>query len=166
MSQAAIEKKALQVEALVEKMKQTPAIVMVNYRGLSVEDVTTLRGQLYDNDCELKVIKNNITRRAAEALGYDALVADLVGPTAVAFSNSDSVAAAKVLYEFAKEHPALELKAGILDGEVLGVEQVQQLAQIPSREALLTMFAGGILQPIKEVAIGLNMHIENLESNQ
>ena len=166
MSQAAIEKKALQVDALVEKMKQTPAVIMVNYRGLSVEDVTTLRSQLYDNDCELKVIKNNITRRAAEALGYDSLLTDLVGPNAVAFSNSDSVAAAKVLYEFAKDHPALELKAGILDGEVLGVDQVQQLAKIPSREALLTMFAGGLLQPIKEVAIGLNMHIENLETNQ
>lgn len=166
MSQAAIEKKAHDVETLVEKMKQTPAVVMVNYRGLTVEDVTELRGQLYENDCELKVIKNNITRRAVEALGHGSITDDLVGPNAVAFSNSDSVAAAKILYEFAKEHPALELKAGIVDGEVMTVDQVKQLAQIPSREALLTMFAGGLIQPIKEFAIGLNMHIENLESHQ
>lgn len=166
MSQAAIERKAQQVDALVEKIKQTPAVVMVNYRGLTVEEVTNLRSELYANDCELKVIKNNITRRAAEALGYDALMDDLVGPNAVAFSNSDSVSAAKILYEFAKDHPVLELKSGIVDGEVMNLDQINQLAQIPSREALLTMFAGGLLQPIKEVAIGLNMHIENLESNQ
>jgi large subunit ribosomal protein L10 len=166
MSQAAIEKKSQEVATLVEKMKATPAVVMVNYRGLTVEEVTELRGQLYDSDCELKVIKNNITRRAVESLGYDGIVSDLVGPNAVAFSNSDSVAAAKVLYEFAKDHPALELKSGIVDGEVLSLEHLQQLAQIPSREALLTMFAGGLIQPIKQVAIGLNMHIENLESTQ
>lgn len=166
MSQAAIDKKMVQVEALIEKMKQAPAIVLVNYRGLSVSEVTELRSQLYESDCELKVIQNNITRRAVESLGYHDLASDLVGPNAVAFSYSDSVAAAKIIHEFAKDHPALELKMGVVDNEVLSVEQMTQLAQIPSREVLLTMFAGGIIQPIKEVAIGLNMHIEKLESNQ
>lgn len=164
MSQKAIERKAFEVEALTEKIKSTPSIVLLNYLGLTVEEVTQLRSQLYENDCEMKVIKNNIIKRAAIAAGYDSLVDDLAGPNAIAFSNSDSVSAAKVIYEFAKDHPELELKSGVVDQNVLDVAQMQQIAQIPSREALLTMFAGGILQPIKEVAIGLNMHIENLES--
>jgi len=164
MSQKAIEKKAFEVEALAEKIKNTPSIVLVNYLGLTVEEVTQLRSQLYENDCEMKVTKNNIIKRAVIAAGYDRLVDGLSGPNAIAFSNSDSVSAAKVIYEFAKDHPKLELKSGIVDQNVLDTAQMAQIAQIPSREALLTMIAGGLLQPIKEVAIGLSMHIENLES--
>lgn len=163
MVRKAIEKKIFEVEALTEKMKSVPSFVIVDYLGLTVEAVTTLRRQLYDAKCEFKVIKNNIIRRAAITAGLDDLADGLVGPSAVAFSNEDPVAAAKILYEFAKSHKALKLKKGTVDSQVLSVEQVQQLAQTPSRETLLTMFAAGLLQPIKEVAIGLQMHIENLE---
>lgn len=163
MVRKAIEKKIFEVETLTEKMKSVPSFVVVDYLGLTVEAVTTLRRQLYDAKCEFKVIKNNIIRRAAIAAGLDDLADGLVGPSAVAFSNEDPVAAAKILYEFAKTHDALKLKKGSVDSQVLNLEQVQQLAQTPSRETLLTMFAAGLLQPIKEVAIGLNMHIENLE---
>jgi large subunit ribosomal protein L10 len=159
----AIEKKIFEVETLTEKMKAVPSLIVVDYLGLTVEAVTTLRRQLYDAKCDFKVIKNNIIRRAAIAAGLDDLADGLVGPSAVAFSNEDPVAAAKILYEFAKTHDALKLKKGTVDSQVLNLEQVQQLAQTPSRETLLTMFAAGLLQPIKEVAIGLNMHIENLE---
>ena len=163
MVRKAIEKKIFEVETLSEKMKSVPSLIVVDYLGLTVEAVTTLRRQLYDAKCEFKVIKNNIIRRAAIAAGIDDLADGLVGPSAVAFSNEDPVAAAKILYEFAKTHDALKLKKGTVDSQVLNFEQVQQLAQTPSRETLLTMFAAGLLQPIKEVAIGLNMHIENLE---
>lgn len=163
MVRKAIEKKIFEVEALTEKMKSVPSFVIVDYLGLTVEAVTTLRRQLFDAKCEFKVIKNNIIRRAAITAGLDDLADGLVGPSAVAFSNEDPVAAAKILYEFAKSHKALKLKKGTVDSQVLSVEQVQQLAQTPSRETLLTMFAAGLLQPIKEVAIGLQMHIENLE---
>lgn len=163
MVRKAIEKKIFEVETLTEKMKSVPSFVVVDYLGLTVEAVTTLRRQLYDAKCEFKVIKNNIIRRAAIAAGLDDLADGLVGPSAVAFSNEDPVAAAKILYEFAKTHDALKLKKGTVDSQVLSVEQVQQLAKTPSRETLLTMFAAGLLQPIKEVAIGLQMHIENLE---
>ncbi len=165
MSQKAIEKKQQLVEALTEKIKSTPSVVILDYLGLTVEEVTQLRVELYNNNCEMKVIKNNITRRAAEAAGFSEMVEHLVGPNAVAFSNSDSVSAAKVIYDFAKDHKNLELKVGIVDGAFMNHEQITTIATIPSREALLTMIAGGLLQPIKEVAIGLNMHIENLEQN-
>ncbi len=164
MVRKAIEKKIFEVEALTEKMKSVPSIVVVDYLGLTVEQVTDLRRQLYGSNCELKVIKNNIIRRAAIAAGLEGLADGLVGPSAVAFSNEDSVAAAKILFNFAKQNDALKLKKGTVDSQVLSLEQVQQLAQTPSRETLLTMIAAGLLQPIKEVAIGLNMHIENLES--
>lgn len=163
MLRKAIEKKVFEVEALTEKIKSIPSIVVVDYLGLTVEEVTELRRQLFDANCEFKVIKNNIIRRAAIEAGFDALADGLVGPSAVAFSNEDSVAAAKILYDFAKSHKALKIKKGTVDSQVLSLEEVNQLAQIPSRETLLTMFAAGLLQPIKEVAIGLNMHIENLE---
>lgn len=163
MVRKAIEKKIFEVEALTEKMKAVPSLVVVDYLGLTVEQVTNLRSQLYEANCEFKVIKNNIIRRSAIAAGLDDLADGLVGPSAVAFSNEDPIAAAKILYEFAKTHDALKLKKGTMDAVVLDLEGVQQLAQTPSRETLLTMFAAGLLQPIKEVAIGLNMHIENLE---
>lgn len=163
MVRKAIEKKIFEVEALSEKMKSVPSIVVVDYLGLTVEEVTNLRSQLYDANCEFKVIKNNIIRRSAIAAGLDDLADGLVGPSAVAFANEDPVAAAKILYEFAKNHDALKLKKGTMDSIVLDTEGIIQLAQTPSRETLLTMFAAGLLQPIKEVAIGLNMHIENLE---
>ena len=165
MSQKAIEVKQQQVEVLAEKMKASNSVVIVDYLGLTVEEVTNLRVELLNNGCEFKVIKNNIIRRAAIEAGYKDLVDSLVGPNAVAFSNEDSVSAAKVVYEFAKNHPKLELKVGIVDDEFMNEDAIQTIATIPSREALLTMFAGGLLQPIKEVAIGLSMHIENLENN-
>lgn len=165
MSQKAIEVKQQQVEQLAEKMKASNSVVIVDYLGLTVEEVTNLRVELLNNGCEFKVIKNNIIRRAAIEAGYKDLVDSLVGPNAVAFSNEDSVSAAKVVYEFAKNHPKLDLKVGIVDDEFMNEDAIQTIATIPSREALLTMFAGGLLQPIKEVAIGLSMHIENLENN-
>jgi large subunit ribosomal protein L10 len=165
VSQKAIEVKQQQVEVLAEKMKASNSVVIVDYLGLTVEEVTNLRVELLNNGCEFKVIKNNIIRRAAIEAGYKDLVDSLVGPNAVAFSNEDSVSAAKVVYEFAKNHPKLELKVGIVDDEFMNEDAIQTIATIPSREALLTMFAGGLLQPIKEVAIGLSMHIENLENN-
>ncbi len=164
LSKKAIEKKQLLVDALTEKMQSSNSVVIVDYLGLTVEQATALRVELLNAGCELKVIKNNIIRRAAKAAGYGDMVEHLTGPNAVAFSNEDSVSAAKVVYEFAKAHKKLELKVGVVDGEFMNNEKIQTIATIPSREALLTMFAGGLLQPIKEVAIALSLHAENLEA--
>lgn len=164
MSEKAIAKKIIEVETLVEKMQNSSSFVVADYSGLTVEQVTKLRTELRENGCEMKVIKNNITRRAAEAAGYGELAEGLVGPNAVAFSAEDSVAAAKVIYEFAKENDALELKVGVVDGEFMDNDKIKQIATIPSRETLLTMFAAGLLQPIKEFAIAVDLHVQNLEN--
>ena len=163
MSEKAIAKKKEEVLALAERMKSADSFVIVDYAGLTVEQVTKLRRELLATGCELKVIKNNITRRAAQEAGYSGLVEALIGPNAVAFGDNDSVAAAKAVYDFAKENKELELKVGVVDGEFMNNEAIQTIATIPSRETLLTMFAAGLLQPIKEVAIALDLHAQNLE---
>ncbi len=165
MSEKAIAIKGEEVNALVEKMQNSNSFVIVDYSGLTVEQVTKLRRALLENGCEFKVIKNNITRRAAEAAGYKELNESLFGPNAVAFSKEDSVSAAKTIFEFAKTNKALELKVGVVDGEYMDNDKIKKIATIPTREVLLTMIAAGILQPIKEVAIALDLHMKNLEES-
>lgn len=164
MSVKAIERKKQEVSALVERMQNSKSFVILDYSGLTVEQVTKLRVELLENSCEMAVIKNNITRRAAQELGFGELAENLVGPNAVAFSNADSVSAAKIVYDFAKDNKALELKVGVVDGEYMDSNDIQVIATVPSRETLLTMFAAGILQPIKEVAIGLDLMAQKLEN--
>lgn len=164
MSKIAIAKKEVEVNALVKKMQSTNSFVIVNYSGLTVEQVTKLRVQLREAGCELKVIKNNITKRAVEAAGYGEIKEALLGPNAVAFSYEDSVSAAKTVYEFAKENTALELKVGVVDGEYMDNVNIEKIATIPTREVLLTMIAAGLMTPIKEVAIALDLHMKNLEA--
>jgi large subunit ribosomal protein L10 len=164
VSEKAIAKKRAEVEVLTEKMQNANSFVVADYSGLTVEQVTKLRKELSENGCEMKVIKNNITRRAAEAAGYGELAEGLTGPNAVAFSTEDSVTAAKILFEFAKENKALELKVGVVDGEFMNNDKILQIATIPSREILLTMFAAGIMTPIKEFAIAVDLHVQNLEN--
>ncbi len=163
MSKKAIALKEVEVQALTERMKNSNSFVILDYAGLAVEQITKLRKELFDSGCEMKVIKNNITKRAAQAAGFSELTEALKGPNAVAFGDSDSVAAAKIVYEFAKENKALELKVGVVDGEYMDNDKIQTIATIPSREVLLTMIAAGLLEPIKEVAIALDLHAKNLE---
>ncbi len=165
MAKKAIELKKEQVAELSKRMQEANSIVLLDYLGLSVDEVTELRDKLRENGCEMAVIKNNIIKRAAEDAGYKDMIDHAIGPNAVAFSHEDSVSAAKVIYEFAKEHKQLELKVGVVDGEYMDNDRIQTIATIPSREELLTMFAGGLLQPIKEVAIALQLHAENLETD-
>ncbi|AIO18059.1 50S ribosomal protein L10 [Candidatus Izimaplasma bacterium HR1] len=164
MSVKAIERKHQEVTALVERMQNSKSFVILDYSGLTVEQVTKLRVELLENNCEIAVIKNNITRRAAKELGFDVLAENLVGPNAVAFSNEDSVSAAKIVYDFAKDNTALELKVGVVDGEYMDNTNIQVIATVPSRDTLLTMIAAGLLEPIKEVAIGLDLMAQKLEN--
>ncbi|MCF7925147.1 MAG: 50S ribosomal protein L10 [Candidatus Izimaplasma sp.] len=164
MSQKAIDKKKLQVASLKERLENANSFVIVDYSGLTVEQVTKLRVALLENDCEMSVIKNNISKRATEMAGYTAVADVLTGPNAIAFSNADSVSAAKVIYEFAKDNKALELKVGVVDGEYMDQENIQKIATIPSREELLTMIAAGLLEPVKEIAIALDLMAQEQET--
>lgn len=139
-------------------MERTATVVAADFRGLSVADISELRQKLRDADAEMTVVKNTLSRRAADQVGgRDALTPYLTGPTGLVWVNGDPAAAAKVLSEFAKEHEdTFSVRGGILDGEDLSVAALQQLASLPSREVLLAKLAGGIAAPLTGLAGGLN----------
>lgn len=134
-----IEQKKQHVEEIAEKFSNAKTAVLVDYRGLNVEEVTELRKQLREAGVEYKVYKNTMTRRATEKAGFEELHEVLVGPTAIAFSEEDAVAPAKVIGGFAKEHEALEIKGGIVEGNVATLEQIKELSELPSHDGLLSM---------------------------
>ena len=163
MSEAAIAKKETLVQAAAEKFESAASVVIVDYRGLTVEEVTNLRKQLRDAGVEMKVIKNSILSRAAKKVGLDGLDEVFTGPTAVAFSNDDVVAPAKIIDEFAKDAKALEIKGGVIEGKVSSVEQITVLAKLPNREGLLSMLLSVLQAPVRNVAYAVKAVAEKNE---
>ena len=163
MSEAAIAKKETLVQAAAEKFESAASVVIVDYRGLTVEEVTNLRKQLRDAGVEMKVIKNSILSRAATKVGLDGLDEVFTGPTAVAFSNDDVVAPAKIIDEFAKDAKALEIKGGVIEGKVSSVEQITALAKLPNREGLLSMLLSVLQAPVRNVAYAVKAVAEKNE---
>jgi large subunit ribosomal protein L10 len=157
MQKAVIERKAEAVRILQEKLERAKTVVAFDYPGLTVESFTKLRGQLRGAGCEVTVYKNNISKRASIAAGYEAFAETLVGAKALAISYEDVVAPAKIIYDFAKENKIVQIQSGVIEGKFAVVDQINALATLPSRETLLTMLAVGMLTPIRELAIGLNM---------
>ena len=152
MSATAIQVKTQLVSEYAEQFRESASLVVVDYRGLTVEEVTELRKSLRAEGVEFKVLKNNISRRAVAEAGYEGLGDAFVGPTAVAYSKEDVVAPARVLYNFAKDHQALELKAGVIEGSVATLEQVTELAKLPNREGLLSMLLSVLQAPMRNMA--------------
>lgn len=163
MSEAAIAKKETLVQAAAEKFESAASVVIVDYRGLTVEEVTNLRKQLRDAGVEMKVIKNSILSRAAKKVGLDGLDEVFTGPTAVAFSNDDVVAPAKIIDEFAKDAKELEIKGGVIEGKVSSVEQITALAKLPNREGLLSMLLSVLQAPVRNVAYAVKAVAEKNE---
>ena len=154
-NQKVIDTKQQLVNEVAERMSNSKSVVIAEYQGLTVEKTQDLRSKLREAGCEMFVIKNNISRRAAEAKGYKELMKDLDGPNTVVFSYEDQVSAAKILYEFAKKNKKLKIKSGIVDGEFYQIEKIKEISQLPNREGLLTMLAGQMLAPVRELAVGL-----------
>ena len=152
MSSTAIEAKSQLVTEYSAKFKEVASLVVVNYRGLNVEQVTELRRSLRAEGVQFKVLKNNISRRAVKEAGYEGMDDVFIGPTAVAYSDEDVVAPARVLYNFSKNHSALELKAGLIEGSVATLEQVMELATLPNREGLLSMLLSVLQAPMRNMA--------------
>ncbi|MGM9970462.1 MAG: 50S ribosomal protein L10 [Anaeroplasma sp.] len=152
-----------EVNELSEKMKNSAAVVVFKYQGLSVAKFQELRREMRSNGGEISVIKNNISTRAAQACGYDDVIDAFAGPVAIAFS-SDMVAPAKVLFKAAtSENAKVEVIKGIIDGDVYSFDQLKTLSQLPSYETLLTQLAAGMLGTVSQLAIGLNMLVEQGE---
>ena len=165
MSEASIAKKAELVDVVAEKMKAAASIVVVDSRGLTVEQDTVLRRSLREAGVEFKVIKNSILSRAAEKAGLEGFGDVFAGPSAVAFSNEDVVAPAKIINDFAKTAEALEIKGGAIEGAVSSKEEIKALATLPSREGLLSMLLSVLQAPVRNVAYAVKAVAENKDED-
>lgn len=163
MNQANVDFKKKTVEEIEEKLARAKSVVLVDYRGLNVEQVTDLRNKYREAGVEYKVYKNSSMRFAFENKGFGKFNEFLKGPNAVAFSYEDAVKAAKITFEFAKKNDKLEIKAGIVDGEIIDSEGVKTLASIPPREVLLSMLLSALQGNIKNLAYLLDQVRENKE---
>ena len=157
-----IEAKQAIVQEIADKMKNAQGTVVVDYSGLNVEEVTELRKKARENNIDYKVYKNSMMRFAAKEAGVEGLLDVLVGPTAIAFCEDDPVAPAKLINDFAGEHKALEIKAGVVEGKVLDVAGVKELAELPPREVLVAKVLGGLNAPISGFANVLNANLKGL----
>jgi len=157
-----LQQKVETVKEIKEKLDASQSIVLTDYRGINVADITELRSQLRGANVEYKVLKNTLVKRAAKDLGIEGMDAYLEGPTAIAFGVDDPVAPAKVLSEFAKKHKELEIKGGLLQGKVIGSEKIKALADLPSKEELLAQVARVFQAPIVGLATVLQANILSL----
>ena len=158
-----IEQKAGVVSEIKEKFENAKSVVAFDYRGLSVAEVTELRRKLREAGADYKVYKNTLTKRALDELNID-MGEYLAGPSAITF-GSDELSIVKIIDDFAKEHNALELKAGIIEGKVAGLEDLKRYAAIPSRDTLLTMLAAGLMGTVKDLSICLDLYSKEKENN-
>jgi large subunit ribosomal protein L10 len=156
--------KEAKVAEIKEKLGKAQGAIFVKYQGLTVEEDTQLRKNLREAGVEYKVYKNSLTTIAAKELGFEGIVSYLEGPVAVAFGYEEPTAPARVLNNFAKEHKVMELKAGIVSGEIFDAKQVVQLASIPSREVLIAKLLGSFKAPVSNLAYLLNAIKEKKES--
>ena len=143
-----LESKKEIVAQLTERLKNAQAGVIADYRGLTVAQDTELRAKLREAGVEYTIVKNTLTRFAANEVGLEDLDPVLHGPTALATSTDDVVAPAKVLVEFAKSNDQLEIKAGFVDGKVISVDEVKVYASIPNKETLISKMLGSLQAPI------------------
>lgn len=155
-SEKIIAQKEKEVEALAAKIKEAKIVLLTDYRGISVEQVTDLRADLRKSNSEYKVIKNNITRRALEKCKYEGLEDLLVGPTAVIMNTEDYLDTAKAIYKFSKDNDFYKIKGGIIEGKVMTTEEIITLAKLPSKETLISMLAGALLGNISKLAVALD----------
>ncbi len=164
-SEKIIKQKEEVVKKLAEELKDTKIVLLTDYRGITVEDVTKLRAELRSSNAEYKVIKNNIVKRALELNGESGLDDLLEGPTAVITSKEDYLAPAKAIYNFTKDHDFYKIKGGIIEGKVMTAEEIITLAKLPSRQELIAKLAGCLLGNITKLAATLDAVRVQKEAN-
>lgn len=151
-----IKQKEDEVKVLSDKIKNAKLVLLTEYKGITVEQVTALRNAVRESNSEYKVIKNNIIKRALHDNSVEDLDQFLEGTTAVITSSEDYLQPSKAIYKFSKENEFYKIKAGIIDGKVMSAEEIITLAKLPSREELLGKLAGCLLANIGKLAIGLD----------
>ncbi len=149
------------VKEIVDNIKNSESVVIFTYQGLTVADISNLRKSLRECDSKVKIYKNTLVKRAMDELNHN-VDEFLEGPNAILFGK-DLLEPIKALSEFAKANNLVDIRVGVISGSVAGLDVIKNYASIPSRDGLLTMFAGGLIQYVKELAVGLNLYAEGLE---
>ncbi len=149
------EEKKQAVQELKEKLEKSRVLILTNYRGLKVDEINELRNQLQENGIEYKVVKNTLTRIATTEAGKDELNSYLEGPVAIAFSEDDPVVPSKVLTNYAKKNNNLEIKGGMLAGNIIDVANIRAIAELPPRDVLLGKVVGGMQAPVYGMAYAM-----------
>lgn len=163
MNQSTLDCKKAVVSEIQEKFSGSQSSVVVEYRGLTVAEVTDLRRKLRAEGIEFKVYKNSMAQRAAENAGYQGLTENLTGPNAIAFSD-DAVAPSRVLATFAKKHEKLVLKGAVVEGKVVNVDTIKELALLPNKEGMLSMLLGCLQSPVRSFACAVKAVADQKES--
>jgi large subunit ribosomal protein L10 len=152
------------IDELTEKLRNSDTMIVADYRGLTMPQIDALRGKLLESGARFSVVKNTLTRRAAEAAGADALLALLEGPSAIAFveTDGDAVAVAKALADSARDTKILEIRGGVMQGRVISGSDVEELAKLPPLDVLRGQVIGAILAPLNAIAGLVNAPLQNL----
>lgn len=160
-SKRILEQKENTVKEITDKLSNAKTFLLLNYQGLTVSEIAELRNSLREVNSDIKVYKNTLMNLALKSKNIE-LNDYMSGPNAYLFSDS-IIEPIKVVSKFAKEHPALEVRVGYIDNEVVSTDVIREYATIPSMEGLLTMFAGGLIEHVRNLSIGLNLYAEKLE---
>ena len=154
MSKAAIAEKEKFVDAFAEELKSAKAILIIDYLGLTVEEVTNMRKELRENDVNMKVVKNTYLRRAAAKAGIEGLKETFVGPTAVIYTDNaeDITEPARIVSKYEDNYDVIDIKGGMLEGKLTSKEEIKELAAIPGREGLLSMLVSVLQAPVRNFA--------------
>ena len=164
-SEKVLKQKEEAVNSLAAELKDASLVLLVDYRGINVEDATKLRKEVREANAEYKVIKNNIIKRALNANGESGLDNLLEGPTALITSKEDYLAPAKAIYNFTKKNDFYKIKGGIVEGKVMTADEIITLAKLPSRQELLAKLAGALLGNITKLAVALDQVKVQKEAN-
>lgn len=156
MKEATLKAKEAEVSEIQEKLQKSQSVMFLDYRGLTVSEVTELRNKMRAAGVEYKVIKNTMMRRAAQEAGVEGLDEILEGPTAVAFGYEDPVAPAKILVDFIENAKKTQLKGGVLAGRAMSQAEIKDLASLPSKEQLLAKLMGSLNAPVTGLVMALS----------
>lgn len=155
-----IQEKQNVVEEITKKLDDSKSVILFSYQGLSVADIADLRRELRNNNSEVKIYKNTLLKRALDNKNIN-LDSFLEGPNAIIFGKT-VLEPIKVISKFMSDHDAVSIQTGVIEGEVVTVDTLNEYAAIPSMEGLLTMLAGGMIEHVKNLSIGLNLYAEKL----
>ena len=163
-SEKILNEKKVIVSEIVDKIKNSESVILFQYQGLTVAEMSELRNKLNEVGSSIKIYKNTLLKRALSDINVN-MDEFLEGPNAVLFGET-LLEPIKIIAEFAKEHEKLNIRVGIISGDVASLETIKEYASIPSREGLLTMLAGGMIQYVKDLSISLNLYAEQLEGKE